>query len=364
MHLHRFTYFALAVSAMLVLVFALPVSATPPVPASQTYTVMVGLENPHQGIGINAYFPTTISVHVGDTVHWIQNSNEIHTVTFLDGESLPELIIPAELVGANPAISPLVFNPVAITRVIPNSGQYDGSSFVNSGLMGREQGQSATFDLTFATGGTYDYLCIVHGAVMSGKVIEVNRAMTVPTPNQSVAEGKRQMASALAQVPAVQRDANNQIVPPEMNGDGTLNYHVLIGYSEEVEVRGRPVQVDLMQFFPDKLTVRPGDNITFEMSPFNMAPHTVTFLNGEPEPPLIDFQGGFLYVNQAVLTPAPLPPAPLTRTGAFNSGLLLPIPGTTYTVRIGYMTPGLQPWLCQLHDTSGMKGELMITNNH
>jgi len=357
---HKFTYFAMTASIVLVLAFALPVSAGPPAPASETYTVMVGLENPHQGIGVNAYFPRSITAHVGDTVHWVQNSNEIHTVTFLHGEPLPPLILPAGLAGADPSISPLVFNPTAIDLVVPAGAQYDGSTFVNSGLMGREQGQIGTFDLTFVTAGTYDYLCVVHGVVMSGEVVVVSGDMTIPTPSQAMAEGKRQMASALAQVPAVQRDANEEIVPPTVNEDGTLNHHVLIGYSEMVPIDGGEVMIDLMQFFPDHLTVSPGDNVTFEMSPANDAPHTVTFLNGVPEPPLAIFQAGFLYVNKDVVMPPPLPPAPLTRTGMFNSGIMLPIPGTSYTVTIGDMAPGLQPYVCQLHDTSGMKGKLMV----
>ena len=40
-------------------------------------------------------------------------------------------------------------------------------------------------------------------------------------------------------------------------------------------------------FTPNTLTVSPGDTIVWAMSEKNMAPHTVTFLNGAPEPPLL-----------------------------------------------------------------------------
>ncbi len=58
-----------------------------------------------------AYFPGSIRIHVGDTVHFVQNSNEIHTVTFLGGQQLPALIVPAASLGLPPDPSPLVFNP-------------------------------------------------------------------------------------------------------------------------------------------------------------------------------------------------------------------------------------------------------------
>ena len=39
-----------------------------PVLPAQTYTVMVGAESPHRGVGFNAYFPESVTIHVGDTV--------------------------------------------------------------------------------------------------------------------------------------------------------------------------------------------------------------------------------------------------------------------------------------------------------
>jgi plastocyanin len=116
-----------------------------------------------------------------------------------------------------------------------------------------------------------------------------------------------------------------------------------------------------MRFFPDKLVVSPGDTVIWEMSQYNVAPHTVTFLNGQPEPDLAIAVGEppLLYINPAVLSPYQ-PATDLTRDGIYNSGIMNPIPGTTYTLTIGNMTPGLEPYVCQLHDTSGMKGTLTI----
>jgi plastocyanin len=327
----------------------------------QTYTVMVGLEKPNKGIGVMAYFPRSVTIHKGDTVHWVQNSNEIHTVTFPDGILPPDLLMPSdEVPGADPAVSPLVFTPFVVNQSPLSGSEYSGGigGFANSGIMGREPGQVEEYDLTFVSEGTFGYFCVVHGFAMSGEVVVVSDDQKIASPNQSMAEGRKQMAEALSLVPAVVRDAAGQVTPPEMNGDGTMSHTVMVGYSETVTASYGDLEIDLMQFFPDKLTVRPGDTLTFEMSANNVAPHTATFLNGAEEPALAVFQNGFLYLNSEVVFPSSA--SILTRSGVFNSGLMLPVPGTTFSLTIGDMKPGLEHFSCLLHDSSGMEGELMV----
>jgi hypothetical protein len=38
--------------------------------AQATYTVLVGAEDTSVGATVNAYFPDTLTIHAGDTVHW------------------------------------------------------------------------------------------------------------------------------------------------------------------------------------------------------------------------------------------------------------------------------------------------------
>jgi plastocyanin len=342
---------------------ALSLASNRPADSSgRTYTVLVGLEQPNKGIDVEAYFPRSVTIHVGDTVHWAQNANEIHTVTFPDGVLVGDLLLPSvEVPGADPAISPLVFNPGVVRQSPPSGSDYRGGigGFANSGLMGREPGQVREYDLTFVAEGTFGYFCVVHGSVMSGQVVVVGPDEAVPSPNQALAEGRKQIAEALSLVPGVVRDAAAQVVPPEMNEDGTLTHKVLLGYGATVASRYGDVAIDLMQFFPDKLTVRPGDTVTFEISVNDVEPHTATLLNGAEEPPVGLPSGGFLYVNPAVLFPQGT--GVLTRTGVYSSGLLLPgAPEPTYSLVVGDITPGLLPFLCLLHDTSGMTGKLMV----
>jgi plastocyanin len=335
---------------------AAPAMADKPVVSStQTYEVLVGFEQSNKGVGVNAYFPETVTIHVGDTVRWLQNSNDIHTVTFLAGTEPAPLIVPAASLGFPSDPSPLLFNPLAVNPAGPADGVYNGVGYANSGLMGREPGQVAEFSLTFSAAGTFDYLCLVHGVMMSGRVVVVAPDVAIPSPNQAMAEGRQEIAEYLSQVPAVMRAAKEQIQPLVTNPDGTTTHHVWIGYADG--------QIDLMQFFPDKLTVRPGDTVIWEMSPQNDAPHTVTFLNGEPEPDLVipvERNGSLLlYANPAVFFPQ-LPSPELTRSGIYSSGVMEPIPGTTFELVIGDMKPGLEPFLCLLHDSSGMEGVLMV----
>jgi plastocyanin len=157
----------------------------------------------------------------------------------------------------------------------------------------------------------------------------------------------------------VVREAKRQIMPATQNPDGTMTHYVSLGFSQG--------QIDLMRFFPGKLLVRPGDTVKWALSPSDEAPHTVTFLNGEPEPglvaPVFYPPSGplVLYINPAVLFPSSFSPMPLTRSGLFNSGLLDPTNGpTSYSWVIGDITPGPLPYLCMLHDTSGMRGTLIV----
>jgi plastocyanin len=353
----RLSTVALLAVFLLLLGYSATALAAPLAP-SRTYTVLVGAGDVHHGVEVMAYFPDALRIHVGDTVHWVQNTNEIHTVTFLGGSQPPALIVTAASLEMTSTPSPLVFNPLAVNRAAPTVGLGDMTTFVNSGLMGREPGQYRSFDLTFTAQGTYHYLCLVHGVMMSGTVKVFGPHAHVASPREVMAIGLHQLARQMAKAPAVIRAAERQIKPATANPDGTVTHHVVMGFSKG--------QIDLMRFFPAKTRVHPGDTVTWEMSPSNTAPHTVTFLNGQPEPGLavpVPQPSGppVLYIDPAVLFPSPFPPAPvLTRTGMYNSGLMNPGTDTASWQVSPEITPGPLPFLCMLHDTSGMRGTLTV----
>jgi plastocyanin len=327
----------------------------------QTYTVLVGYENASKGVDVMGFFPDSVTIHAGDTVHFVANSKEIHTVSFgyEDNSTLPDALAPAFVFGypmPPDGPSPLVINPAVVNQAPMGGGEF--VSDANSGIMSTQESGIQTFDLTFPDPGDYLYVCLIHGWMMKGWVHVVGPDDAISTPNQSMAMGRQEIAAALAQVPAVEKHAREQIQPSTPNGDGTMTHHVWMGYHEG--------PIDLMRFLPDKLVVRQGDTVVWEMGATNDAPHTVTFLNGAEGPEdFIPFpvDGTMaLYVNPEVLFPTPFPPtgAPLTRTGIYSSGVMEPIPGTTFQLVIGDMSPGLQPYECLLHDESGMTGTLMV----
>jgi plastocyanin len=88
------------------------------------------------------YFPQNIHIHVGDTVVWADNtSNELHGVTFLAGQPLPQI---PDWYGASPT---------------GNGVSYDGSSFFNSGpLYPPDAYRTTSLTLTFTKAGTFPYV--------------------------------------------------------------------------------------------------------------------------------------------------------------------------------------------------------------
>lgn len=315
---------------------------------ASTYKVLVGAEQVSRGIDVMSYFPGTVHVHVGDIVNFAQNSHEIHTVTFLAGNPAPELIVPAP--QPNSLQTPLMINPAAAFATRPAGGLYDGSTYANSGIMSLDPGQPQSFSLTFTKAGTYDYVCLVHGQMMSGQIIVEPASVPVLSPGQVAAQAHFEIARQMAKAPAVIRQAESMVQPATKNPDGTTTHHVMVGYSSDV--------IDIMQFFPSHLVVRPGDTVEWNMGD---APHTVTFLNGNPDIPFAEFvpppAGPLLLINPVVL--GPMGGSTLTRQGVYSSGIFGFMSATSYSLKIGNIQ-GQLSYECLLHDSSGMTGSLLV----
>lgn len=333
--------------------YALPAYASTP----QNYTVLVGSEKVSKGISIMQYFPHTVQLHVGDSITWVANSHEIHTVSFLAGQALEPIIIdaPPDLLP----ISPLQINPAVAFASLnyPANGLYDGSYFLTSGIMSTDPGFAQTFTLTFTQEGVFDYICIVHGQVMSGEVDVVASNVAVPTPAQEQAQGQAELNAAWLTVPAIMGQARAQVVPPVKNANGTFTRTITLGYMSG--------NVMIMQFFPSQMTVFPGDTVVWKLSDMGDAPHTVTFFNGGPDIPLVKFASGIngpaLLINPEVLFPSlsVMQGEPLNNTDLFNSGLLVPGQRESFSLTIGNIS-GTLDYECILHDTSGMDASLFV----
>jgi plastocyanin len=329
--------------------FAIPASAS----TAQNFTVLVGAENTTMGVSLMSFYPHTVRIHVGDTITWKSNSSEIHTVTFLAGETLQDVIIPAP---PNMA-SPLQFNPLVVFPTPLTNGEYDGSTYLNSGIMSTDPGFSQTFSLTFTKEGVFPYVCYIHGEMMSGTIEVVGSGVAVPTPALVQSRAKAELQAAWLKVPAVLAKAKAQNVPPIKNPDGTFTHTITVGYESG--------DVMLMSFFPSHKTVHPGDTVVWKLSSTDTAPHTITFYNGAADQSMVMIaqgqSGPVALVNPVVLFPSQsvLDAKPLDNTDFFNSGLLTPGPHDTFSLKVGDIS-GTLSYECILHDKSGMVGSLFI----
>lgn len=103
-------------------------------------TLVASAQVNYPQFGSLRYYPSTITVHVGDSIIWTQNdAHEAHTVTIL---------APGQSVSAADKY----------TAVKKGGNVVNGPGFYNSGLLW----QGMTYELTFTKPGTYSYRCLLH----------------------------------------------------------------------------------------------------------------------------------------------------------------------------------------------------------
>jgi plastocyanin len=135
--------------------------------------------------------PTDLTIHVGDTVEWVQNDVETpHTVTFTSGQKEPEDILVEPQASGPPK---LVFNPVVMAPA--GGGTYSGTGFFNSGLLQGTQSPvpgPRSYSLVFDQPGTYEYACTLHdgmGMVGTITVVAQGTPTTLPVTGGSTPYG-------------------------------------------------------------------------------------------------------------------------------------------------------------------------------
>jgi plastocyanin len=128
------------------------------------------------GAEVTAFFPSQLSVKVGDTVDFVNHDQtDIHTVTF--GPDPFRSMIEKGFVS--PQGKQVLLNPLgALPSDPPGPLQYDGSNhgngYLNSGIL-QPKGAPASlgpnaFSVTFTKAGVYHFECVVH-AKMDGTIV-------------------------------------------------------------------------------------------------------------------------------------------------------------------------------------------------
>lgn len=302
-----------------------------------TWTVAAGGVNKDSSVVSSGFFPHTLTVAVGDTVHWVFDRQwPDHTVTFLSGAQPP---LPEVKQGRKSYLNPQVAFPAG-------GSTYDGTGYHNSG-MPPDPTKPFSYTLTFTKPGTFVYLCLLHG--QEGTVIVKSRAGD--TPAQATARGQRELAAAL-------RAGDHAYSQWRAVVKGKTVTIPLIGNAQE--------RWSVLRFTPMPLTIARGTTVIWDMrDPQEI--HAVTFP--------ADQAGASNFI-----VPQPQPDGPpkllenpqvVTRTpatqyagdGLVSSGILFPpgIPGNPPTsYRLTFTKPGRFAYVCAVHAPQGMWGTIIV----
>jgi len=299
---------------------------------------------------INAFFPTAVTIRVGDSVRFIPVG--FHTVDLPKKGGKPlGLVAPT---GAKAAAKDaagadfwfngrdvLGFNPKLQAGAFGKTLSYDGSKARNSGLPLSRKPKPVT--VRFGKTGAFTYFCNVHPG-MKGTVRVVAKNRPVP----SAAADRKRVAAQLRKAFATAKSLATKAVPEGV---------VRIGQTG-------PGGVERFAFAPDTLTVTTGTTVKFEMPAKSTEAHTATAGPGDPEKEEKSYLGRLAGSFQSpkfdpiATYPSEPPPAGVAAltpglhgNGFWNSGILdavtaspLPAGGS---VRIG--APGKYVFYCLIH---------------
>ena len=328
------------------------------VPEPRSFTVLVGVgQDTASG---SAFFPAMIRIRAGDTVTWRLNSDEPHAMAFLGGDSYPPIPVPVPGGGPGEAM----FNPkIAFPTRFPGAPieTYNGTSFRGSGVLDKRPPPvpgvpvNDTFSLLFDTPGEYPYVSLFSRQIMQGLVmVEPASATGLPTQEDFDALAQAQMSHMLVRLDAARAQA--QEVRREPGPNNTTIWHVKAGARDEVEEFG----AEVLDFFPKALTVQAGDTVVWGSTFF----HTATFVPSPPVPELFDVRlqpdgPPTLLLNPRAFAPAK-PSAVYDPLQHFNSGLIGPFGGGSFSSALTFERPGTFEYVCAFHHEFGMKGTITV----
>ena len=309
-------------------VFALLLAALPALLANnahaasatktQTWSVMVGAESRSGAIQTMAYGPKKVWINAGDTVHWVSNSMEPHTVSFVDAK--------------HPAVefdlTTTYMTAQTSKHTISKPGQFRSSGIMAPAPDAVFANAVKTYDLKFLKPGRYRYLCYLHGKAMSAVVV-VRKAGT-PYPHTQ------------ADYNAMATKASNADIEHGLNlwADAlgaADSHHVFVGAAD--------MRVQVNRFIPGSIVVKVGESVTFDMARNAFpVPHTITF----GPPPANPF--------------APIGDPTNYQGAALSSGVILPPgfgpPPSAFTVK--FTKAGTYSFVCLLHAGMGMIGQVVV----
>ena len=315
-------------SPVFLAVFALLLAAMPALLASnahaasttkaKTWNVMVGAQSRSGAIQTMAYGPKKIWINAGDTVHWVSNSMEPHTVSFIDADHPAVAFDLATTYMTAPTTKHTISRP----------GQFRSSGIMAPAPDAVFPNAVTSYDLKFLKPGKFRYLCYLHGKAMSAVVVV--RTAGTPYPHTQ------------ADYTAMATKASNADIEHGLNlwADAlgaADSHHVFVGAAD--------MKAMVNRFIPGSIVVKVGDSVTFDLARNAFpVPHTITF----GAPPANPF--------------APTGDPTNYQGGALSSGVILPPgfgpPPNAFTVK--FTKAGTYSFVCLLHAGMGMVGQVVV----
>jgi plastocyanin len=315
---------------------------------AKEWEAAVGAQSRDLGSQALAFLPNELWVHTNDSIRWTLSSTEIHTVTFL---------IPGQLRPPNFGVFGV---PVGCPGSTPDGASFDGSTCVNSGILGSDQNIGSglqTYSVTFPAAGNFKFVCLVH-TDMTGTVHVLNPSETLRHDQAFYdTQAGNDAAMLVAEASRLTGRANSE------NEDEVHLARVTAGVGEIVTTTGAGSQtVSLSRFLRDVIVVRVGDTVEWTNHDPS-TPHTVTF---GPEP--TDPRGPSQNVSptsdgarQAVISsPAESANSGLLVLGFQDRPMLPQSPPGVTRFRVTFTTPGTFNYICSLHDNLGMEGTVIV----
>lgn len=299
---------AVVATALLTLLIGLlgtaPAQAGTGSAAARTWNVLVGEQSKDMAIQGMRFLPGEIWIHQADSIRFVSNSAELHTVSYGKPPLPPTSFANLEADAFKPVGGPL-FDPKA--------------RWTNSGVIAPPTPgvpTVRTYQLKFAESGTFTFYCILHGQMMN--IVVHVRHQGAPLPHSQAYYDRR----AHAESRHIIRDGYALMHETMERASAT---HVFVGAMDDTAM--------VMRFMPSLDHIRAGTTVTFDMSANQgVVPHTVTF-------------------------------AKLTGPGGkhVDSGTLLPKAGggpDHFTWTFG--KAGTWHYICEFHDDMGMVGDIAV----
>jgi len=328
-------------SCLFLLAVFVTVFVTPQRVQAATWQATAGAQSTDMGKQALAFLANELWVHAGDSITWTFPTPEIHTVTFLKQDTVPQQVRPAR---------PGVPGGGCPGTTVDDSS-FDGSKCVTSPELVNGQ----TYTVHFPTAGNFKLVCLVHPN-MTGAVHVLPLLEVLPFDQAFYdQQAKKEQTELLSDGSGLQGRGT-------ATAQRTSRDEVSAGIGEIVANGGGSSTVSVMRFLPGTTVVHVGDTVEWtNLDP--VTPHTVTF-GTEPANP-VPPSGGVTADSDGALHAELSSP-----TGNVHSGFIVAAPqdmtGLAQTplgvtrFRVTFTSPGTFDYFCALHDDLGMAARVIV----